>query len=537
MSTHVAAAPEVALPPPSYPTEYITEIPVDQIDRSPTNPRRNFNEQALEELKVSILAGGLVHPIIVRSHPENSVRFQLVAGERRWLATRRAGKETIPAIVRELSDEQVLVVQIIENDQRANLNPLEQGQGFKSLMEMNPAYYTVEEISARTGLSPRDVVYRLQLLELIEPAQRLLAAERLPFRHAVEIARLQTPNQQEALSVCFRRATVETVLANTYQTVSISLADLRAWIATNCLLDLAKARFDTKADNLVEGTGPCTTCPKRSGSNPVLFAEIAEDAEKCTDPECFKAKTNALVQIQVKSLEQEGKTPIVISYNFRMGGPEEREDILYRGQYRIVQRDSCEFVQPGIYSEDSPQTGQSVYICATEDCPVHSGVSRYATPEEARERKARSVDQKAEKAYRALLLDEILKKVSKVARKDDVCLVAKTLLRQLSHADRMVLFKTYKWDAVKSPGKHGSKHVDYVQLATKRLEEMGAAQLMQFLVVASLAPDLTIPVSNPGETLSTKSALAETARRHGIDLKEVRKRAAAQSTPVKRAAK
>ena len=121
----------------------------------------------------------------------------------------------------------------------------------------------------------QNVVYRLQLLELIEPAQRLLAAERLPLRHAVEIARLQPDRQEEALSICFRGTPVEAVLANSYQTAGISLADLRGWITRNCLLDLSQAPFDIRAENLIEGVGACTGCPKRSTAAGCVCATLS----------------------------------------------------------------------------------------------------------------------------------------------------------------------------------------------------------------------------------------------------------------------
>jgi hypothetical protein len=194
-----------------------------------------------------------------------------------------------------------------------------------------------------------------------------------------------------------------------------------------------------------------------------------------------------------------------------------------------VERDSCEFVQPGVYTEDSPHSGESIYICVETDCPVHSAASRYTGPEEINKRKEQPPDQKAERQFRLLLLEEVRKKLGKVARKDDINLIARTLFTRLAHQDRVALFKLYKWDAIKSPGKHGAKHVDYIELACRHLARMGSAELMQFLVVSSLVSDLAIPAGNPSEPLSAKSALAETASRHGIDLKVVRKRVAGQT--------
>src|SRR5579864_5838556 len=134
-------------------SQEVVEIPLQLIDESPTNPRELYNEQALAELAQTINNVGLVQPVIVRPHPQTADRFELVFGSRRRRASIVAGKETISSIVRELTDEQVLELQFIENDQRENLSPLSQARGYATLMRAKPAVYTVEEISARLGKS------------------------------------------------------------------------------------------------------------------------------------------------------------------------------------------------------------------------------------------------------------------------------------------------------------------------------------------------------------------------------------------------
>ncbi len=98
------------------------EIPVGEIDRNPFQTRTNFPDDKLEELATSIKANGVVQPILVRRQANG--RFQLIAGERRWLASQRAGKTTVPAILRQVSDEQAMEITIVENLQRADLNPM-----------------------------------------------------------------------------------------------------------------------------------------------------------------------------------------------------------------------------------------------------------------------------------------------------------------------------------------------------------------------------------------------------------------------------
>ena len=123
------------------------EISIDSIDPNPYQTRRRINEAALEELAESIRASGVVQPVVLR--PAANGRFQLVAGERRWHASRRAGKTTIPAVVRQISNEQAMEITIIENLQREDLNPMEQARAFERLSR--EFSLTQEQIAAELG--------------------------------------------------------------------------------------------------------------------------------------------------------------------------------------------------------------------------------------------------------------------------------------------------------------------------------------------------------------------------------------------------
>src|SRR5579872_295754 len=284
----------------------VVEIPVHLMDESPSNPREHYDERALADLAVTIASVGLVQPVLVRPHPQTEGRFELVTGSRRRRASLLAGKDKVPSIVRDLTDDQVLVIQFIENEHRENLSPLSQARGYAALMRAKPGVYTVEELSARLGKSDnRYVAERMQLLQLIEPAQKVLDAERLPFRHAFELSRLQVDQQERALCVCFVGfQSAEGVLERPHQTVSVSLDSLRQWISTHCHLDLHHAPFPL-AEPLA-GEVACRECPKRAGSAPLLFADIAKDEDTCLDPDCFGRKKTAWVQIQIGKLEEQG---------------------------------------------------------------------------------------------------------------------------------------------------------------------------------------------------------------------------------------
>jgi ParB family chromosome partitioning protein len=156
------------------------EIPVEEIDHNPFQTRTHVDEAALAELAASITANGVVQPILVR--PLASGRFQLIAGERRWRASQLAGRKTIPAILRQVSDEQALEITIVENLQRADLNPMEQARAFERLSR--EFHMTQEQIATRTGKDRVSVSNFMRLLSLPESVQKLVESDALTFGHA-----------------------------------------------------------------------------------------------------------------------------------------------------------------------------------------------------------------------------------------------------------------------------------------------------------------------------------------------------------------
>lgn len=156
------------------------EILVEEIDRNPFQTRVNINESELAELAASITANGVVQPILVR--PLASGRYQLIAGERRWRASQLAGKKTVPAILRQVSDEQALEITIVENLQRADLNAMEQARAFERLSR--EFHMTQEQIATRTGKDRVSVSNYIRLLSMPESVQQLVESGKLSFGHA-----------------------------------------------------------------------------------------------------------------------------------------------------------------------------------------------------------------------------------------------------------------------------------------------------------------------------------------------------------------
>jgi ParB family chromosome partitioning protein len=180
-----AAAPVAVVPEP---TGKPLEIPLDRIERNPSQTRTTFDEAKLKELADSITATGVVQPIVVRELPDG--RYQLIMGERRWRASQIAGKTTVPAMVRRVNDEQALEMTIVENLQRADLNPMEQARAFERLSR--EFKLTQEQIAQRTGKDRASIANFLRLLRLQPSVQQLVEDGTLSFGHARALLALES---------------------------------------------------------------------------------------------------------------------------------------------------------------------------------------------------------------------------------------------------------------------------------------------------------------------------------------------------------
>jgi ParB family chromosome partitioning protein len=172
------------------------EIPVELIDPSPYQTRSAMDATHLDELSKSIAATGVVQPVIVRQLPNG--RFQLIAGERRWRASQKAGKATVPAVLRNVSDEQAMEMTIVENLQRADLNAMEQARAYERLAR--EFKMTQEQMAQRTGKDRASVGNFLRLLKLPGAVQKSVEAGELSFGHARTLLALESEEQILAAS-------------------------------------------------------------------------------------------------------------------------------------------------------------------------------------------------------------------------------------------------------------------------------------------------------------------------------------------------
>src|SRR5437879_2960751 len=496
----------------------IQDIPLGKIRESKTNPRRFFDEAKLAEFADNIRQHGVLQPILLRPLPGGEAgAYELVAGTRRYRAFKLAKRESIPATVRDLTDAQALELQVIENVQRVDVHPLDEAQGYAALIELQPDTYTVESIASRVGRSSAYVNGRLRLIQLIPEAKKAFDEDKLTVAHAFEIARLQSTDQRRALQECFPQYRNAAAILKDKKAEATTVRELRAWIEREIHLDLTNAPFDPQDGTPLPKAGACARCPKRTGSNPLLFPEVRQKSI-CTDRECYRAKVEALVQIQVKPLEQKGEKPLRVSQAPAWQANGHAKDVLFEGQYRKAKaKAECPNTKAAVLV-DGKGAGSIFYLCQTEKCEVHNRVTRYQpTPQEHAQRKKEALAERVEKLSRVRILEAIRKKLPDAFSRPDLEMVALDYFRRLGHDNHRRLCRVCGWEEKKSKTSWGAQIVDYENIVAAAVEAMTAADTHRFLIVCALVSDLYCPGYNPKQSLTKDCNLARTAARYKVD--------------------
>ena len=170
----------------------ISEIPLEQIEANPNQPRREFDEDALQELANSIVEIGIIQPITLRQVEDN--KFQIIAGERRWRASQLAGLQTIPAYIRTIKDESIMELALVENIQREDLNAIEIALAYEHLLSAEGM--TQERVSERVGKSRTAITNYLRLLKLPAQVQMALQKKEIDMGHARALLAIDSPSLQ-----------------------------------------------------------------------------------------------------------------------------------------------------------------------------------------------------------------------------------------------------------------------------------------------------------------------------------------------------
>jgi len=261
----------------------IIELAPQDIAKSPSNPRKRGLFDGIDDLTESVRAKGLLQPVVVRAKGKG---HELVFGHRRREAAIRAELATIPCIVREFSDDEVLEVQLMENLEREDVHPLDEAEGFAELVKRGR---TVQQIAEKVGRPAAFVAQRMKLLDLGEDGRKALDRGSISLAVAMVLARVPAKLQADALGEIEESGDWDYQAGGRSQPTAQEALKI---VKERFVLRLALAKFPTDDAALVKAAGACTTCPKRSGNQGVLFADF-EDEDLCLDPVCHRKKADA----------------------------------------------------------------------------------------------------------------------------------------------------------------------------------------------------------------------------------------------------
>jgi ParB/RepB/Spo0J family partition protein len=287
-------------------------LPHGAVVPSPTNPRKHFDHDFLVGLAESIKKHGIAQPLLVRPLPGSRVAetytdrrkdaprptHEIVAGEQRWRASEMAGLRFVPVLIRELSDAEVLELQLVENLKRRDLHPMEEAEGYAQLRDTTGL--TPEVIAERIGKGRTYVYKTMKLLDLIPEAREAFYAGKLT-RSTAELVAFRPAHLQTSVLKDF---------AADFHGEPMSFRKAKDVVDQRYMLRLGSAPFKITDETLLAAAGSCRTCPKRTGANPDLFDDVAH-ADTCTDPRCFGEKKEAHYARVTAEAEARGQTVIV----------------------------------------------------------------------------------------------------------------------------------------------------------------------------------------------------------------------------------
>jgi len=293
----------------SAPAANSTVVALSSLTESPTNPRKHFDQKKLDELAASITERGVLEPILIRRKGKEGY-YEIVAGARRFRASKLAGKIDIPAILREFSDDEVLEIKLEENDQRDDLTPLDRAEAYAVLAARGKS---VKDIARVVKRKTSEVAATLALVKLPKRVKDALASGAIDLRYTNLIARIpDTALQEEALG-----RIVPNYGSRAGLRAPIPFALAKQMVEEEFMAPLSAAPFDIE-DATLSPLGACATCPHLASNNRDLFGDVKTKAI-CTNPRDFRLKT----ENYLKRLRENGHTVLLTKDEVRRVFPQE----------------------------------------------------------------------------------------------------------------------------------------------------------------------------------------------------------------------
>lgn len=475
------------------PLAVLREIPIGELSQGGSNPRRDWESALLDDLTASIREHGIQSPLLVRSRHDHAPGcydkeikallvclrpegYEIVAGHRRWRAALSLGIKTLPCIVRDLSDDEAAEIALIDNLQRVDIPPMDEAEAFGELLDR---LLSIEAVAAKVGKEIAYVAKALKLRSLSEPSRLALSEKLITIDHARLLCRLAETEQNAALKWCLDphagvKIAVDDVIAkilesrkpdpeedddekdedgrrrpswrHTWEPETVQALKDHIEGESGTPLDRAPWRMDEAS--LVPDVPACVDCEKNTKANAPLFGDLDTGVAVCTDGGCFKAKTEAFVQIALKMAATSSPkssnpaasnpaAPVRLSWKLTSTAPRMEKDgsgpslkqVFKYGQWMDVgpKVEKCEHTRPGVTVDwDEPghsngklrKPGEVIQVCIQPKCKTHkkayekqAGERESYEQRHAREKKELEAFRPRELRVRRALYDAIAAKI------------------------------------------------------------------------------------------------------------------------------
>ncbi|MGR6078507.1 ParB/RepB/Spo0J family partition protein [Achromobacter sp. CSND-B12] len=500
------------------PREYREALyPRDDVIPSKTNPRKRFDQEALQELAGSLRKHGILQPILCREHPTEAGKLELIAGERRWRAAGIAKLTHVPVRIIAVDDLEMLELQVIENLQRQDLHPIEEAESYEALLAANKdnADYGVNEMAVRLKKSRAYIYARLKLCDLEPEARTAFYEDKLTASVALLVARI--PVRELQLKALHEVTTGETEEYYSDEDGPMSARRAAEHIQENYMLELKRAVFPIAQADLVATAGPCTSCIKRTGAQPELYSDV-ESADVCTDPTCFDQKKKAHIARLAEAAEKTGQKVIrgetaekIFPYEHSSPRGYIKPDstpwqhITKAKTYAEILGDD---MPPAVMIEN-PHSGELISMIPEKEvfkALADKGIK--TSQDEHRERvKKEEAKSKLERDSRRATLESIHAAVSErisageTLKHEDLLMIAQASMARLWNDHRPTVCRLWGWD---------HKNHDEVRAG---VDGLSAGQLALLLMEIAIAPELAVNSYSTNEP----TYLVATAERYGVD--------------------
>ena len=275
--------------------EILMRVPIEKIVPDPDQPRKTFNREKDQELLEAIKQKGIIQSLLLRPHKNG---YMIVCGERRFHNAKKANLVEVPAIVRNLTDEEARVIQHMENIQREDVNPMEQAISLKVLIDKGKK--SIEDISIETGKTVYFIRQNIKLNDLIPKWQRMVSLSAIPIKQALYIARLPISAQQELYNSKVSKEDEKSASPQIY--INISLIDKYQGF-------LSEAAFNVSDTTLCSKAGACIGCPFNTASVS-LYPEDVKNP-RCTNLACFNNKTSLHIEREINNCKDDPGIPFI----------------------------------------------------------------------------------------------------------------------------------------------------------------------------------------------------------------------------------